>query len=278
MGNVRSGRGPLLVALLLTALLATSCGRSSSASERLTVSGSTTILPIAETAAEMFQDQHPGVSVLVTGVGSSAGIEAVSTGGAEIGTSSRDLKPEEMSLGLVDTPIAYDAIAIIVNPDNPVRNLTLAQAKDIFQGRIRNWKELGGPDIPIGLVNRDEASGTREAFGKIVLKNEAFDPEAAVLPGTGQVRSVVAGAKGAVGYISYGFITSEVKAVAIDGVAPSPATVADKQYPVGRVLHFLTKGQPAGPTKAYIDFVLDPSVQEKVVKDAGFIPMTSVGK
>lgn len=260
----------LAAVAVLALLLAPGCSGGGSAT-RLTVTGSTTIDPIAEVAGEMFQRAHPGTRVLVSGVGSSAGIESVSQGSSDIGTSSRDLNPAEKSLGLVDTPIAYDAIAVIVHPDNPVRGLTLAQIRGIFEGRFTNWNEVGGEDLPIGLVNRDEASGTRQAFTTLVLGNGAFDPQAAVLPGTGQVRSVVAGTRSAIGYISFGFVTPDVKALAVDGVEPSPATTANGKYPIGRVLHFLTKGPPTGLAKEYIDFVLSPAIQEKVVSDAGFI-------
>lgn len=240
------------------------------------MTGSTTILPIAEVAAEDFQKANPGKRVLVAGVGSSAGIESVSSGTSDIGTSSRELTPDEKkTLGLVDTPIALDAIAVIVSPSNPVTALTKAQVSDIFQGRITNWKELGGPDLTIGLVNRDEASGTRDAFSKIVLGGKDFDPTAAVLPGTGQVRSVVAQSPSAIGYISLGFVDSTVKALSVDGIAPNEKTVADGSYPISRVLHFFTKGQPKGLTKAFIDFVLSTKIQEEVVRDAGFLPIKS---
>jgi phosphate transport system substrate-binding protein len=173
-----------VLVLGLAALSLAGCRASGVSTTRLNVSGSTTVLPIAETAAEMFQERNPGTSVLVAGIGSSAGIEAVANGQSEIGTSSRDLKKEELSLGLVDTPIAHDAIAVIVNPANEVSDLTKDQIARIFEGKITNWSELGGPDMAIGVVNRDEASGTREAFWKIVLGERSFDRTAAVLPGT----------------------------------------------------------------------------------------------
>lgn len=258
---------------VLAPLLLTGCARNDSTAHQITVTGSTTVEPIASVAAEDFHAANPEDAVLVSGVGSSAGIENVSTGTSDIGTSSRDLKDEETSLGLVDTPIAYDAIAVIVHPDNPVKGLTRAQVKEIFQGVITNWREVGGPDMPIGLVNRDEASGTREAFSKIVLDKERFDLTAVILPGTGQVRSVVAQEQSAIGYISLGFVTDDVKAVEIDGVYPSEATVVSGTYPVQRVLHFFTKGDPTGLVKRYIDYVLSPVVQDGVVRDAGFIPI-----
>jgi phosphate transport system substrate-binding protein len=268
----------------MTVLSASSCsGARSGQSERLNVSGSTTILPIAEEAGEAFGEAHVGTMVLVSGLGSSAGIEAVSAGTAQIGTSSRDLKPQEHDLGLVDHPIAYDGIAVIVSPENPVDKLTVGQLREVFSGKVTNWKQLGGADRAIQLVNRDEASGTREAFQKLVMKDAKFDPAATVLPGTGQVRDVVARAPGAIGYISLGFVSPRftnvaVKALAIDGVKPSEGTVADKSYPIGRVLHFLTKGQPTGTTKQFLDFVLSDAVQKGVVVDAGFIPIAEGGK
>ena len=264
-------------ALMLAGLLALSgCAASTTASTtQLTVTGSTTLLPIAEVSAEDFMAANSGTRVLVSGVGSSAGIESVTNGTCDIGTSSRELKPAELSLGLVDTPVARDAIAVIVNPGNPVTSLNTSQVVDIFSGKVRNWKEVGGPDLEIGLVNRDEASGTRQAFLELVMKGRDFDPTAAVLPGTGQVRSVVAQSRIAVGYISLGFVDSSVKAIVIDGVAPTPATVADKSYPVSRVLHFLTKGEPQGLAKQFIDYVLSPTIQDSVVPDAGFLPMSA---
>jgi phosphate transport system substrate-binding protein len=264
-----------VLVLGLAALSLAGCRASGVSTTRLNVSGSTTVLPIAETAAEMFQERNPGTSVLVAGIGSSAGIEAVANGQSEIGTSSRDLKKEELSLGLVDTPIAHDAIAVIVNPANEVSDLTKDQIARIFEGKITNWSELGGPDMAIGVVNRDEASGTREAFWKIVLGERSFDRTAAVLPGTGQVRFVVAQSRGAIGYISVGFVDRTVKAVAVDGVMPTEADIMSKRYPISRLLHFFTKGEPSGLAKRYIDFVLSSDVQEGVVREAGFLPIVT---
>jgi phosphate transport system substrate-binding protein len=258
------------------------CSGSQQRTDQIVVSGSTTILPIAEQASESFTEKNPSTSVLVSGLGSSAGIEAVSAGTTQIGTSSRDLKDEEKTLGLVDTPIAYDGIAVIVSPENPISDLSVEQLRAVFSGEITNWKQLGGTDRPIELVNRDEASGTREAFKKIVMGDTLFDRRAAVLPGTGQVRDVVARAPGAIGYISLGFVEPRfnnvpVKALKVDGVAPSEKTVADQSYPIGRRLHFFTKGEPTGLTKQYIEFVLSDAIQKGVVVDAGFIPVAEGG-
>ncbi|MBE0416594.1 MAG: phosphate ABC transporter substrate-binding protein [Coriobacteriia bacterium] len=265
----------VFLSLLLSG--AVGCDRERSVDTELVVTGSTTILPIAEIAGEMYHDRHPDRKVLVSGLGSSAGIETVSAGSSDIGTSSRDLKPAEEDLGLYDTPIAYDAIVVIVNPDNPIEELTTTQVRAIFSGEIRNWSEVGGRDKEIGLVNRDEASGTREAFHKIVMGDESFDRTAAVLPGTGQVRSVVSNARGAIGYISLGFVNDEVKVVAIDGVVPTTETVVSGTYPLQRLLHFYTMGEPVGLARDFIDFVLSGEVQSTVVRDAGFTPISRKG-
>lgn len=268
--------------LLAASVFTGGCTRRANPVQTLNVSGSTTILPIAEETGAAFQLTHADTKVLVSGLGSSAGIEAVSAGTAQIGTSSRELAPEEKKNGLVDHPIAYDGIAVIVSPQNPVTGLTMEQLRAIFAGKIKNWAEVGGPNAPIELVNRDDGSGTRDAFQKLVMGKAKFDPEATVLPGTGQVRDVVARAPRAIGYISEGFVEPRftdvtVKALPIDGVAPSEKTIADKSYPIGRVLHFFTKGQPTGLTKEYIDYVLSPKVQKGVVVEAGFIPIAEGG-
>lgn len=238
------------------------------------MTGSTTLLPIAEVSGEMYQEKSE-ISVLVSGLGSSAGIESVAKGSSDIGTSSRELKEAEQEIGLVDTPVAFDAIAVIVHPDNPVTGLTTEQIQGIFSGEITNWREVGGRDMPIGLVNRDEASGTREAFSKLVMGDAPFDKGAVVLPGTGQVRAVVSDVEYAVGYISLGFVNDEVKAVAIDGVEPSEEAVVAGTYKIQRILHFFTMGEPSEAARGYIDFVLSPSIQDTVVRDAGFIPITA---
>lgn len=244
-------------------------------SKTLTVAGSTTVLPIAEMAAEGYE-QQTGTKVLVSGLGSSAGIEAVSNGTADIATSSRELTEEESSHELVATVIAHDGIAVIVNPDNPVTGLTTEQLRDIYAGKITNWSEVGGPDMAIQVVNRDEASGTREAFRTIVMGDASFDRSAAVLPGTGQVRDVVSRTPGAIGYISIGFVesdyaTTSVRALPIDGVEATEDNVESGAYPISRDLYFFTNGDPQGEAYGYISYVLSDEM-DQTIRDAGYIP------
>ena len=264
----------LFVLMLVPALGLSACS-AQQASTQITVAGSTTCLPIAEVAAEAFEEAT-GVNVLVSGLGSSAGIEAVANGTAQIATSSRGLNADEQQLGLTTIPIAHDGIAVIVNRDNPVQNLSVEQLRGIYSGAIRNWSKVGGPDLAIQLVNRDEASGTREAFKSIVMDGAPFDRRAAVLSGTGQVRDVVSRTTGAIGYISLGFVESayaetEVRAINVNHVEPSEKAIASGGYPISRDLYFFTKGAPAGAVAEYIDYVLSEDM-DKQIREAGFIP------
>jgi phosphate transport system substrate-binding protein len=247
---------------------------------QIIVSGSTTLLPIAETAAQEFEEAHPHYIVLVSGMGTSAGIEAVGvTGTADIGTSSRDLRGTEIDLNLTEIPVAHDGIAVIVHPDNPITNLSIAELRAVFSGAITNWQDLGGPDLPIVLVNRDEASGTRSSFASAVMDGESFEVNSVVLPGTGQVREVVARTPEAIGYISVGFVEPRhvetyVQAISLEGVDPNDENIIDGSYPISRALHFLVAGVPEGSALEYIEFVLSDSVQNGAVRDAGFLPIT----
>ncbi len=267
-----------ILAVLIALPLGGCAGQSQS--QTLIVAGSTTVLPIAEIAAEKYKDVS-STSVLVSGLGSSAGIEAAVAGTCNIATSSRDLTPEEAKHDLVKIPIAHDGIAVIVHTSNPVKNLSLEQLRDIYSGRIQNWKEVGGDDLPILLVNRDEASGTREAFKSIVMKDAYFDLSAAVLPGTGQVRDVVSRTPGAIGYISIGFVdtpfaTTKVNALSIDGIYPTDKAIIDGSYPISRDLFFFTLKHPSAETEKFIQFVLSDKMEE-TIRQAGYLPIEHEG-
>jgi phosphate transport system substrate-binding protein len=243
---------------------------------------------------------HEGVRVLVSGMGSSSGIEAVGeTHTADIGTSSRDPKGAEVDLPVKWIPVANDGIAVIVHPSNPLSALSRAEIRAIFAGEITNWRQLGGDDVPVTLINRDESSGTRDAFDVTIMDGTPFDINAVVLPGTGQVREVVTRSRGAIGYISVGFVAprfvdTQVKALSIDGIEPSDANIDAETYPLARKLYFIlpdtdrasgtnqegngadesdiAKRQLAGQ---FLDYVLSDVVQNGAVRDAGFLPVLS---
>ena len=192
------------------------------------------------------------------------------------------LNADEQDLGLTPIVIAHDGIAVIVNDDNPVDNLSTEQLRDIYAGKITNWKEVGGGDLKIQVINRDEASGTREAFRTIVMDGMPFDRRSAVLSGTGQVRDVVSRSHGAIGYISLGFVeslnaTTSVKAVSVNHVEASEKTVASGGYPISRDLYFFVKGTPSHQAQDYIDYVTSEKM-DKQIREAGFIPVTNDGK
>ncbi len=241
----------------------------------LNISGSTTVLPIAQEAADMFMDENPDVTVNVQGGGSSVGVSNVAEGVVEIGNASRGLKEEEESLGLVDHEVALDVVVVVVNKDVTVTDLTAEQLKGIFTGAITNWSEIGGPDEAINVVIRDEASGTREVFDEKALDKE--DPVAGAIEtnSNGIERQTVSSTPNSIGYISLGYLDSSVNVVTIDGVEGNKNTAVDGTYPISRFLHMFTKGKATGLAEAYIDFVLSDDFQDNVVSEE-YIPMTEI--
>lgn len=236
----------------------------------LTIAGSTSVQPFSEVLAEKFMADNKGVQINVQGGGSSVGIEAAVSGAANIGASSRALKDEEKAKGLVDTKIALDGIAVVVNPANTVTGLKAEQVMNIYLGNIKNWKEVGGPDAPITVVTREEGSGTRDAFVELVLAKKEIIKTAIVQNSTGAVRTTVAGDKNAIGYVSMASLKPEVKALQIDGVVANEANVKNGTYKIQRPFLYVTKGEPQGLAKAFIDFVLSAEGQKLIVEEGAF--------
>jgi phosphate transport system substrate-binding protein len=234
------------------------------------VAGSTSVEPFAELLAEEYMSNHPESHIYVQGGGSTAGIEAAITGAANIGMSSRNLINDEKKLYSVT--VAKDAIAIIVNPKNPIQDLTLEQIWQVFSGKIRNWKDLGGPFHPIVLVTREEGSGTRESFQKFVMGKEDISLEALVQDSNGAVRQVVASNHHAIGYISLGLVNDQVKALKISGVEPNLTDIDNGKYTLVRPFLFVFKEEPTGEAKSFLEFVLSPLAQKLLLKE-GLVPV-----
>jgi len=252
--------------LFMAAACVTGCGRSG---ERITVAGSTAFQPFAEKLAEQFMTGHPGFSVTVQGGGSAMGIQSALSGTAQIGMADMvDLPPEANALARVI--VARDSIAIVVNPGNPVAELTTAQIHDIFGGSIRNWNEVGGEDGPITVVSREAGSGTRTSFEQIV-KNVSLTRDAIVQDSNGTIRETVANDANAIGYLSHGLINEKVKAVLVDGAACTTEEIVAGRYKLVRPIFLLTRGAPAGSAKALIDYILSAEGQ-KTIRDNGLIP------
>ena len=256
---------PIVLVLLLVALAAVGAGCTSSTTSgaKVQLAGSTTIQPHAELLAKSFQANNTNIKVFVQGGGSSAGVTAVGMGTADIGMSSANLTASQLSLypNLKPVPIAVDGIAIIVNPQNPVNNLTLNQVRDIFSGSISNWNQVGGPNQKINIVNREAGSGTRDGMQKIVLKGSRFSSGGITQSATGAVRSYIAGDPNAIGYISFAEVDNSVKTPGINGAIPSYNAIANGTYPIQRDLLLVTNGDPSGNAKAFIDFTLSPAGQ-----------------
>jgi phosphate transport system substrate-binding protein len=229
------------------------------------VAGSTSVESFAELLAEEYMSRHPQSHIYVQGGGSTAGIEAVITRVANIGMSSRPLMPGEKNLYAVT--IARDAIAIIVHPKNPVYDLSLAQIKEVFSGKIKNWKEFGGYPHPIVLVTREEGSGTREAFQKLVMGKEEISLESLVQDSNGAIRQVVSSDQNAIGYISLGLVNEKVRSLKISNVEPSLSNIEKGKYTLVRPFLFVFDGEPIGEAKSFLEFVMSPEAQKLLSKE-----------
>lgn len=253
--------------------------------------GSDTIVNLALAWAERYQQIHPEVSISVTGGGSGTGIAALINGTVDIANASRRIKPEEIQQAEqkgytpVEFVIARDAIAIIVNPSNPVEELTLEQISRIYKGEINNWKELGGEDRPIVRLSRETNSGTHVYFLEEVIRlgnpddKSIFSPDTLLLPSSEGIIAEVRDNPNAIGYDGLGYVTHEVKVLAVARAAgqpfilPSAETVNNKSYPIARDLYMYALRQPEGVIKDYLDWILSPEAQS-IVKELGFVPLT----
>ncbi len=261
--------------LALVLIMITACGQSPQSSENkiFTMVGSSTIQPLAEKLAEGYMAENSSVRVDVQGGGSSVGVKAAGGQTADIGMASRDVKESEFSEfpNIVVTVIARDGIAIIANENVGVSDLSLEQIQKIFSGQIKNWSELGGADAHIIVVSREEGSGTRTAFEEMVLGEDLLMTETAILqPSNGSVRTTVSTTPDAIGYLSFGYLDESVKAISVDGVAPTEANASNGTYPVVRPLNIITYGEPSGDLKLFIDYILSDSGQA-IVGDEGYI-------
>lgn len=256
------------LALAAAAGCVPACSRGTSETE-IIVAGSTSVQPFADRWAEAFLNSRPGCFVNVQGGGSSAGIQAAVTGAADIGTSSRELKPDERTLN--EIVVARDGLAVIVHPANGVRGLSLSEVRLVFSGEIPSWKYLGGDDRPITVVTREEGSGTRGAFQELVMGKVRIAKRAIVEDSNGTVREIVAGDPHAIGYISLGLVDDRVRALPLDGVLPGEAAIRDGRYKLIRPFLFVTRGAPTGMCRDFIEFVLSPEGQDLVRKE-GLLP------
>jgi len=227
--------------------------------------GSTSVQPYAEMLAQEY-DRLYKKEVRVSGGGSSHGIKSAIAGETDIGTSSSKLKDDVKGQGLWYVEIAKDGLAVVVHENNPVSGLSIEQVKKIYSGEITNWKDVGGDDHKIHLISREEGSGTREAFEKLVMKDIHITNKSMVQPANGSMGYQVSGDKNAIGFISLGLVEKyKVKALMLDGVIPSHDTVEDGSYKLTRPFLFVTKGEPEGAVLDFINFVQSDEGQNLLV-------------
>ncbi len=267
-----------VIILFATSLLAFQWPWAKKKEGQLTIQGSTTVLPIAQRAAEEFIKEHPNANITVRGGGSGTGIAALIDGTIDIANASRPMKTKELKtargkgINPYPTIIAKDGIAVIVHPTNPVSELTIDQIRAIFCGDVSRWSDIGGKNESIVVVSRDVASGTFEVFKKLALKGEKTREDALMLASNMAVATTVEKTPGAICYVGLGYVSEGVKALSINGVVPTKETAGSGEYSLARPLYMYTNGEPSGLAKTFIDFILGPEGQ-KIVDEQGFVPV-----
>ncbi len=264
--------------IMLTALLALSIAAPALAKEDVVINGSTTVLPVIQKTAEAYMANNKEVAIAISGGGSGNGIKALIDNLCNIAMASRDISKKEIKLAESKkiTPkrivVAIDALVPVVHPENPVSDLSVEQLKGIYTGKIKNWKEVGGPDKPIAVVSRDTSSGTYETWQDKILGKDRVAPSVMTTASSGAVVQTVSKNPLAIGYIGFGYLNDSTKVVSISGLKASPETALSGTWPIARDLYLFTNGEPTGAAKGFIDYVLSAEGQ-KLVKEVGFIPL-----
>ncbi len=262
-----------LAAMLVLGLAATSFAGD------IAVKGSTTVQPIMQKAVEAFMAQNKGVSISISASGSGDGAKALIDGSTPLAMMSREMKESEIKqakdkgVNAKQILIAYDCLTPVVHPSNPVKNLTLAQLKDIYTGKITDWKEVGGAAGPISVVSRDSSSGTFEYWNEHVLKKERVYARAQMQASNGAVAQVVAKQKSAIGYVGLAYTKNPgLKALDVEGVKGSVENTLNGTYPVSRGLYLYTNGEPTGDVAKLVNFILSDAGQ-KIVAQVEYVPV-----
>ncbi|MCE5186959.1 MAG: phosphate ABC transporter substrate-binding protein [Planctomycetaceae bacterium] len=282
-----------LLCFLATFYFFDGCKRSADR-RYIQIKGSDTMVNAAQLLSEKFMQQYQDIFVAITGGGSGVGIASLINETCDIATASREMKPKEIEMARkrggnpVEIVVAYDGIAVIVNLKNPVEQLTMKDLNRIFTGQAGNWKEFGGPDLPIVLLSREVSSGTHIYFKEEVIREgkrdstAEFSPDALLLTSSQTIVEEVANNQAAIGYFGMGYISDRAKTLKVgsDGVhfyAPDIKNVLSKQYPLSRPLYFYTNGDPVGIVKQFVDFTLSPEGQRQFA-ETGFVPREALSE
>ena len=247
------------------------------------IKGSDTVLPVAQQTAERFMNQHPDTRVTVTGGGTGVGISALLDNTTDIAMASRPIKfSEKMKIksageDVAEIVVAYDALAVVAHPSNPVKQLTRQQLEDIFRGKITNWKQVGGDDRKIVVYSRETSSGTYEFFKESVLKNKNDMASSLSMPATGAIIQSVSQTKGAIGYVGLAYVSPRVKTLSVsyDGkhyAAPTVENATNKTYPIVRPLYYYYNVKKKAEIDPLVQYILSPDGQD-IIKKSGYIPV-----
>lgn len=261
----------------VTAVLA--LGAATATAGNLVIKGSTTVLPISQIAVEAYMKAHPDVNISLSGGGSSNGIKAIIDGSTDIANASRFIKDKEVALANeksvypVPFAVAYDSIIPVVHPSNNLTAITLAQLKDIYMGKIRNFKEIGGPDLKIVICSRDTSSGTYETWEGKVMKKERVTPAAQLMASNGAIAQAVSNNKYAIGYIGIGYLNDSVKPLKVDGIEGTKESTLNGTFPISRPLFMFTIGWPTGDILNFVNYMLHPEKGQKAVEKSGYVPL-----
>ncbi|MDR1515022.1 MAG: phosphate ABC transporter substrate-binding protein [Synergistaceae bacterium] len=268
-----------MVVLCFAVLTASLFAGAAFGAEEISINGSTTILPFAQSTAEAFMKINPSTRISVSGGGSGNGAKALIDGVTSIAAMSREMKSEEADAAKangrnpVKHIVAVDCIVPVVHPSNPVKDLTTGQLRDIYSGKITNWKEVGGPDKKIAVIGRDTSSGTYEVWNEKIMKGEQVTPRALIVASSGALVQAVAGNTLAIGYDSLGYVNEKlIKALSIEGVQGTPDTARSGKIVTSRNLFMYTNGNPGGDIKKYLDFLVSDDGQRYVARE-GFVTL-----
>ncbi len=282
---VRTAKVVVAVAVLSAVVATGALLPRANAAERnpnvIVIDGSTTVGPIAKAFASYYMSKHPEVNVTVSESGSGYGAKSLVNNACDIADMSRFMKDSEFKDALangvmpVATVVALDGLAVVVHPSNPVKDLTLEQVRDIYSGKTTNWRQLGGPNLPIVKIGRETSSGTYEIFQEKVMRGTKVAGDAETVGSNGAQRQSVQSTPAAIGYLGLGYVDETVKAVTVEGVEATPKTVVSGKYPIARPLFMFTNGYPEMGTPLYQFVTIYASRDgQAIIKKIGYIPLT----